>query len=122
MSWRRLCGRAVAIGAFAVLAATASVSFAMPSASSVSAQERWLVIGRATDAGDRVAVAAAAKRRTTTLAVRVRVTGQPKTAVLHTVVTCSKAGPVGIVVLSRRGEFTVTAPATRVQRLVGCAS
>jgi hypothetical protein len=83
-------------------------------ASAVSVEEDWRVIGRATDAGDQVAVVAAAKRRTTTLAVRVRVTGQPKTAKLHTVVTCSKVGPFGVTIFSRRDEFAVTAPALRV--------
>jgi hypothetical protein len=75
------------------------------------------VIGRASDAGDQVAVIAAAKRRTTKLAVRVRVTGQPKAANLHTVVTCSKAGPFRVGIFSRRGEFKVTAPAMRLLRL-----
>jgi len=82
-----------------------------------SAEERWRVVARGTDTGDQVAVVAAAKRRTTALAVRVRVTGEPKTARLHTVVTCSKASPVGLVVSSRRQEFTMTAPAMRVLRL-----
>jgi hypothetical protein len=117
VSWRRFSGAGTAVGAFAMLAASASVSFAMPPASSVSAQDGWRVIGRGTDSGDQVAVASAAKRRTTKLAVRVRVTGLAKTAELNTVVTCSKAGYLGIGVFSRRDKFTVTAPAFRVLRL-----
>ena len=115
VSSRRFSAAGAAIGA--MLAATASVSFAMPPASSVSAQDGWRVIGRGTDSGDQVAVASAAKRRTTKLAVRVRVTGLPNTAELHTVVTCSKAGYFGIGVFSRRDKFRVTAPAFRVLRL-----
>jgi hypothetical protein len=96
-----------------MLIGTANVS------SASSAQEGWRVIGRATNEGSgyQLAVAAAAKRRVTTLAVRVRVTGQPNTAELHTVVTCSKDGPLGTVVLSRRDELTLAAPAMRVLRL-----
>jgi hypothetical protein len=83
-----------------------------------SAEERWRVIARGTDTeGGGVAVVAAAKRRMTAFAVRVRVSGEPKTATLHTAVTCSKFTPVGPVVSSRRQEFTVTAPAMRVLRL-----
>lgn len=100
-----------------MVAASGSVSSAMPSASAVSGEEGWRVIGRATDAGDQVAVAGAAKRRTTKLAVRVRVTGRPKTAELHTVVTCSKALYLGTGVFTRRDKFMVTAPAFRVLRL-----
>ena len=117
VSSRRFSAAGAAIGAFAMLALTASVSFAMPPASSVSAQDGWRVIGRGTDSGDQVAVASAAKRRTTKLAVRVRVTRLPSTAELHTVVTCSKAGYFGIGIFSRRDKFTVTAPAFRVLRL-----
>ena len=77
------------------------------------------MIGRATDAegGEQIAVAVAAKYRTTRLAVRVRVTGRPKTAELHTVVTCTKDGPFGPGIFSRRDKFTVTAPAFRLLRL-----
>jgi hypothetical protein len=84
-----------------------------------SAQERWRVIARGTDTeGGGVAVVAAAKRRMSgSFAVRVRVSGEPKTAKVHAVVTCSRAGPGGHVVSSRRQEFAVTAPAMRVLRL-----
>jgi hypothetical protein len=84
-----------------------------------SAEERWRVVARGTDTGDQVAVAAAAKRRVTAFAVRVRVMGEPKSARLHAVVTCSKVGPGpgGHVVSSGRQEFTMTAPAMRVLRL-----
>jgi hypothetical protein len=116
VSWRRFSGAGAAVGALAILAASASVSLAMPPASSSSAQDGWRVIARGS--GDQVAIAGAAKRRTTKLAVRVRVPGRPKTAAeLHTVVTCSKAGYLGIAVFSRRDKFTVTAPALRVLRL-----
>jgi hypothetical protein len=115
VSRRRFSAAAVAVGAFAILAASASVSLAKPPASSVSAQDGWRVIARGS--GDQVAIASAAKRRTTKLAVRVRVPGRPKTAELHTVVTCSKAGYLGIGVFSRRDKFTVTAPAFRLLRL-----
>ena len=115
VSWRRFSGAGVAVGALAILAASASVSLAMPPASSVSAQDGWRVVGRGTDSGDHVAVASAAKRRTTKFAVRVRVTGRTKTAAeLHTVVICSKAGYLGTGVFSRRDKFNVTAPAFRV--------
>jgi hypothetical protein len=90
---------------------------ALASASAAPAKERWRVVARATDTGDQIAVAAAAKRQTTRLAVRVRVTGEPKKAELHTVVTCSKATGLGRRVFSRRDAFTVTAPAMRVLRL-----
>ena len=93
------------------------LTLTLASASAVSAPEGWRVIGRATDAGTQVAVAVAAKRRTTKLAVRVRVTGAGTTAELHTVVTCSKAGYWGIGVFSRRDKFTVAVPAFRVLRL-----
>ena len=96
-----------------VVLALASVA----SASAAPTKERWRVIGRATVAGDQIAVAVAAKRRTTRLAVRVRATEQSATAELHTVVTCSKDGPFGPGVFSRRDKFTVTAPAFRVLRL-----
>ena len=102
--------------AFAFLVVTLA-SIASASASTAPTQagaERWRVIGRGTDAGDGVAVAAAAKRRTSRLAVRVRVTGRPKRAQMHTVVTCSKAG-VGI--YSRRDTFVLWPSAVRVLRL-----
>jgi hypothetical protein len=57
------------------------------------------------------------KRRTTRLAVGVRVTGEPKKAELHTVVTCSKMGLLGPGIFSRRDMFRVRAPAMRVLRL-----
>lgn len=117
VSWRRFSGAGAAVGVLAILAASATVSLAMPPASSLSAQDGWLVIGRGTDSGDHVAVASAAKRRTTKLAVRVRVTARPKTAELHTVVICSKAGYLGTGVFSRRDKFNVTAPAFRVLSL-----
>jgi hypothetical protein len=83
-----------------------------------TAEQRWRVVARGTDSGDQVAVAAAAKRRMTAFAVRVRVVGEPKTARLHAVVTCSRVGPPsGLVVSSRRQQFTMTAPAMRVLRL-----
>jgi hypothetical protein len=116
VSWRRFFGAGVAVGALAILAANGSVSLAMPPASSSSAQDGWRVIARGS--GEQVAIVSAAKRRTTKLAVRVRVKERPKTAAaLHTVVTCSKAGYLGIGVFSRRDKFNVTAPALRVLRL-----
>jgi hypothetical protein len=93
--------------AFALLAA----------ASAAPADNQWRVIARGTDAGDQVAVVAVAKRRAETFDVRVRVTGEPKTAQLHTVVTCSANGPFGVVILTRRQELTLTAPARRALRL-----
>jgi hypothetical protein len=113
VSWRSLCAAVAVIGAVTMVAASASGSLAMPSSSG----DGWRMIARGIDSGDQVAVASAAKRRTTQLAVRVRVIGEPKTAELHTVVTCSKAGYLGIGVFSRRDKFTVTAPALRVLRL-----
>jgi hypothetical protein len=62
----------------------------LASASAAPAVNDWRVLARATDAGDQVAVVAAAKRRAQTFDVRVRVIGEPKTAKLHAVVTCSK--------------------------------
>ena len=102
--------------AFAFLVVTlASIASASASAASTQAgAERWRVIGRGTDAGDGIAVAAAAKRRTSRLAVRVRVTGRPKRAQMHTVVTCSKAG-FGI--YSRRDTFVLWPSAVRMLRL-----
>jgi hypothetical protein len=83
-------------------------------ASAGSAEVRWKVIARASDGGDQVAVVAVAKRRVTKFAVRVRVTGEPKTAKLHAVVTCSKAG---FGTFSRGQQFTLTGPAMRPLQL-----
>jgi hypothetical protein len=75
------------------------------------------VIARASDGGDQVAIVAVAKRRVTQLALRAKVTGSSKTAKLHTVVTCSKAGPFGIVTLSRTQVFTLTGSEMKVLQL-----
>ena len=77
-------------------------------ASAGSAGERWKVIARGSSSGDQVAVVAVAKRRMTQFAVRVRVTGEPRTTRLHTVVTCSKALWVGVGTYSRGQRFTLT--------------
>lgn len=82
-----------------------------------SAAERWKVIARGSDGGDQVAVVAVAKRRMTKFAVRARETDGPMTVKMHAVVTCSIAGPLGIVTLSRSQRFTLTGSAMRELQL-----
>ena len=86
------------------------VMAALAFAAAAPAEERWRVIA---DTGDSVAVAAAAKRRATRFAVRVRMTGEPKKAEVHTVVTCSKVVLGGPEFYSRRDTVTLTAPVIR---------
>ena len=82
-------------------------------ASAGSAHGRWKVLARASDSGEQVAAVAVGKSRATKFAVRARVTGEPKAVKVHAVVLCSKAGPFGIVTLSRSQRFMLTASAMK---------
>jgi hypothetical protein len=82
-------------------------------ASAGSTQGHWKVLARASDSGEQVAAVGVGKSRATKFAVRARVTGEPKAVKVHAVVLCSKAGPSGIVTLSRSQRFTLTGSAIK---------
>jgi hypothetical protein len=88
--------------------------YAIDGSSGVAAQtasSSWRVIGRGGDIGSG-AVAAGATHRTTRLAIRVRVTGDPKIARVWTVVQCNH-GPF---VDSRGARFELRALVVKVLR------
>jgi hypothetical protein len=103
-------------GAFLALTLTSIASASASAPSAGASAERWRVIGRGSDYGDLVAVAAAAsKARSSPSAVRVRGWGRAKDtrARLHTVFTCSNAG-FGI--SSRRETFVLWPSVVRTLR------
>jgi len=73
----------------------------------------WIVIARGYDEGSG-AIAAAARHRVGHMAIRVRVTGKPKTASVWTDVLCGGEG-----VRSSDKHFTLRAQVIRVLRLPG---
>jgi hypothetical protein len=87
--------------------------YAIDGSSGVDARtaSSWRIIGRGGDIGSG-AVAAGSTHRTTRLAIRVRVTGDPKVASVWTVVQCNN-GPF---VDSRRAQFELRALVVKVLR------
>lgn len=113
----RLLAMAAAMSSFVMLGAAAalgSLAYVTDASSEIDGSGRattWRVIGRGGDIGSG-AVAAVARHRTTRLAIRVRVTGQPSLAHVWTVVLCNH-GPF---VDSTRADFELRALVVKVLR------